>query len=525
MLTHHLYNTFSIICIITLFTSCSQNPTNRVSNNAQSIVINNSKKTPRLTHYYTVKQGDTLYSIGLRFNYDYKQLAIWNHIDPPYKLTIDQQLKLINNPASKNKPTVRNSLNTNLSGRQINDAALENSQSSNTLQQLELVSDVLAANPRVQVARAVWEASIAQIAQTSALPDPKLSYGIAPLTIGSDTTSFVQNVQVSQQLPWFGKLDSQSNSARFEAVRNKELLNTLSLELTAITKKLFGDWYLIHQAIHIHHNNLRLLKQINAIAKTRYHVGKSNQQEVLQSELELSLIDQHRLQLNQQQSEILGHLNTLLNRPVDSPLPPSEALKAPLSSQEINQLQITALEQHPQIKAITASINSLQAKKQHAWLAGFPDFDLKAGYNTIMDNDDKHFTVGVAINLPLNQSKYHAIKDQASALLKKAQWEKQDKVHQLGEKIQLYGSKVKQQQQTVMLYDNKLLPLAKNNTQAALADYQSGQGDFMVLIRAEKDWHSAQLKAKQALTSYHQALAMLEYVIGVKDTSFDSDGY
>lgn len=524
MLIHKLYKIISIICTLIFFTSCSQNPPKKDSHFVQSMHADSTKKHPQSTQYYTVKQGDTLYSIGLRFNYDYKQLAVWNQINPPYKLAIGQRLKLINKPTSKNKPATTASLNTIINGRQINDTAFNDSLSGKRLQQTELVREVLTANPRLKVARSVWEASTAQIAQSSALPDAKLSYGIAPLTIGNDTTDFVQNVQVSQQLPWFGKLDSQSDSARFEAVRNYELLNTLSLELAAIAKKLYADWYLIHQAIQIHHNNLQLLRQVKTIAKTRYHVGKSNQQEILQSELELSLLDQHRLQLNQQQSEILGHLNTLLNRPVDSQLPPGEPLKAPLSLQKINQLQTTALEQHPQIKAITASIDSLQAKKQHAWLAGFPDFDLKAGYNTIMDNDDKHFTVGVAINLPLNQNKYNAINDQASALLKKAQWEKQDKVHQLGEEIQLYGSKVIQQQQTVKLYENKLLPLAKKNTQAALADYQSGQGDFLVLIRAEKDWHSAQLKAKQALTSYHQALTMLEYVIGVNDTSLDSDG-
>jgi len=43
---------------------------------------------------YTVKKGDTLYSIGLEFGYDYKELAQRNNINPPYTIYVGQALKL-----------------------------------------------------------------------------------------------------------------------------------------------------------------------------------------------------------------------------------------------------------------------------------------------------------------------------------------------------------------------------------------------------------------------------------------------
>ncbi|GBG15743.1 lipoprotein NlpD [Novimethylophilus kurashikiensis] len=48
---------------------------------------------------YTVKKGDTLYSIGLEFGYDYKDLAQLNHIVPPYKIYVGQTLKIKGNGA------------------------------------------------------------------------------------------------------------------------------------------------------------------------------------------------------------------------------------------------------------------------------------------------------------------------------------------------------------------------------------------------------------------------------------------
>lgn len=43
---------------------------------------------------YTVKKGDTLYSIGLEFGFDYKEIAQWNNITTPYVIRVGQTLKL-----------------------------------------------------------------------------------------------------------------------------------------------------------------------------------------------------------------------------------------------------------------------------------------------------------------------------------------------------------------------------------------------------------------------------------------------
>ncbi|MDP2247358.1 MAG: peptidoglycan DD-metalloendopeptidase family protein, partial [Nitrosomonadales bacterium] len=43
---------------------------------------------------YTVKRGDTLYSIGLEHGYDYREIAQTNNISPPYVIHVGQQLRL-----------------------------------------------------------------------------------------------------------------------------------------------------------------------------------------------------------------------------------------------------------------------------------------------------------------------------------------------------------------------------------------------------------------------------------------------
>lgn len=52
----------------------------------------NAPDQPR-PDFYTVKAGDTLYSIALEFGLDYRELAAWNNIEPS-RIRIGQQLRL-----------------------------------------------------------------------------------------------------------------------------------------------------------------------------------------------------------------------------------------------------------------------------------------------------------------------------------------------------------------------------------------------------------------------------------------------
>lgn len=44
--------------------------------------------------FYTVKKGDTLYSIALEHGQDYKDISAWNSLDNPNLIKIDQQLRI-----------------------------------------------------------------------------------------------------------------------------------------------------------------------------------------------------------------------------------------------------------------------------------------------------------------------------------------------------------------------------------------------------------------------------------------------
>lgn len=48
--------------------------------------------------YHQVRDGETLYSLGWQYGYDYRTLARWNHLDPPYVIKPGQWLRIMPPP-------------------------------------------------------------------------------------------------------------------------------------------------------------------------------------------------------------------------------------------------------------------------------------------------------------------------------------------------------------------------------------------------------------------------------------------
>ncbi len=85
-----------IAILPTLLNSCAKIPQNYAP-----VITNNPNIVKDDTKYYQVKKGDTLYAISLVYDMDYRQLAQWNRIYPPYTIEIDQKIRL-SDPVSTN---------------------------------------------------------------------------------------------------------------------------------------------------------------------------------------------------------------------------------------------------------------------------------------------------------------------------------------------------------------------------------------------------------------------------------------
>lgn len=91
-----------IVLLSALLNGCAP-----VSPNYAPVTTNHPDIVKDETKYHQVKKGDTLYAISLIYDLDYRQLAQWNQIAPPYKIEIGQKIRLSDaNQGNKPKPDV-----------------------------------------------------------------------------------------------------------------------------------------------------------------------------------------------------------------------------------------------------------------------------------------------------------------------------------------------------------------------------------------------------------------------------------
>lgn len=377
-----------------------------------------------------------------------------------------------------------------------------------------LIQVVLDVNPSIEALQSSWQAAQSRVGRASALDDPMLSYSFAPQTYDLEGQGFGQKIQLSQKLPWFGKLDLRSDSAQFEARAREESIDLLRLKLIEITARSFADWFYIHEALRINQLNQDLWDEFHRIAELKYSSGRVNKQDVLRAEVEQAMLEHKAITLTRKKGNILVKLNTLLNRSPDKTLPPPTALPNVKSLPAPRQLQQMALESHPELKVLQAKQQANDAQVKLAEREYYPDFNVNAGYNSLWNQDEKRLTLGVGINIPLGQSKRDSKVSEKRSLVQQTKWQITDKQRAIMGAVQRAYNNLEESRHVLNLYKRKLLPLSEENLQAAKADYESAKGGFLDLVSAEKNLIQTQLNYVQAQADYYRHLARLARRVG-----------
>ncbi len=373
----------------------------------------------------------------------------------------------------------------------------------------KLAEWVIKANPGLASMQAAAEAAAHRINPAGSLDDPRLSYGIAPLTSGSDTGRD-QKFEFSQKIPWPGTLAARESVARHEAVAADRDVDALRLRVIAQTKSAYAEWRFVDEALDIHHATYDLLSDLIATAETRYAVGRALKQDVLQAEVERTNLDNHKLRLIQLQTTVQARINALLNREPDTPLPKAAPIKLLTVLPPLENLRELALVRHPDLARLDAKILAANSQITLAEKAFFPDFQVSVGYNSLWNDTDKRFLIGASINIPLNRGKRKSELSRARAEERQVKLSLIDRRANLLADLTQARAEVLEAHESVELYNDKLVPLATEYLEAAIADYQSGTGAFLNVIIAEQRELNTALALARTRADYVRRLAELE---------------
>jgi outer membrane protein TolC len=379
-----------------------------------------------------------------------------------------------------------------------------------------LVQEVVARNPSLAQMIAAWQAAQARYPQVTSLEDPMLVAKAAPGSLGSNTVDFGYMIEVSQEIPFCGKLALKGENALAEASAAGHDVDDMRLQLIESARSAFADYYLVARALTVNERNLELLTRLRKNAVSRYESGTSKtNQEFLQADVEIGREQERRLTLKQVQQVAVARLNTLLHLPPDSPLPPPpRQLDRVEALPEAKALRAAAVAYRPDLQALADRIKAEQAALGLAEKEFYPDFEVAAGYDAFWVEKPLRAEVNVRLNVPIYQAKRHAAVTEAEARVAERKAELARQIDLVNFQVQEAYEQLRQSEQSVRLYEKTILKKAKENREAAESAYGNGLIPFLSLIEAQRSEEDLLDRYYQAVADAYRRQAALERAVG-----------
>ncbi len=270
-----------------------------------------------------------------------------------------------------------------------------------------------------------------------------------------------------------------------------------------------ADAYLHRGLLALNRQHIALLDEVVRTAESKYSAGTGSKSAILQAMHEHHQLQEQAVVFNGALNRDREHLNRLLAVQI----PPStiNTLQLVLPSIEFNaDILVQHLQQQPRLKQLVAQQQQKQFELTLAEKDRYPTFSLMTRYNSLWQEEDLRWVVGVGVNLPLDFGKRSGRESSIKAEQMALRWQEKDLGLLLENNIRLQFSYWQQANSINTLYRDEFLPLSNELLITARDDYQSGRGDFLTLLTAQQQNLSTQSKALQAeVDAYKTAAALL----------------
>ena len=386
-----------------------------------------------------------------------------------------------------------------------------------------LVREALHFNPSIQAARKIWASSTKKPSQVASLPNPELTFGSMsttnPLpysTIGGGPVSWA-SFMFTQSIPWPGKLTLKKDIAKTEAAQKAKGYESVALDVIRQTKEAFFELYYLDRAHTALQRYSGLLEQFSRIAEANYTLGQGIQQNVLQSQVEISLIVEQLELVSRKRESAQARINSLLNRPPDGVLPPIDPIEnvsfeLPFS---IEQLYLKAREQNPEIQSDRLEIQKASLRLDLARKELRPSFTTSVAYFLRGGPFDNMYEYRVGIKIPLYFWRKERLGvEENFEELERSRHSYQSNLQEITFRIKDAYLGVRTSQRLIELYRTGIIPQATASLDSALSSYQVGSINFLTLINSALTLVNCELEYQEQTRDHFQSLAKLEQLLG-----------
>lgn len=366
----------------------------------------------------------------------------------------------------------------------------------------EYLGEVRAANVSVRSSRLKAEALERRVRPESTWDDPFIAAGLDEIPFDGASESVIRRYQISQSVPFPGKLSAKARAAESRAQAAVGDAETVSREISINATQTFYRVYFLEKAIALNNRLKESLGETVGSAKARYRSGDRNHHDWLLARSELAILEIDGLKLQREKRAIDATFNELRNQ---APTSIVGSLSVDLNSKNQENEVDPDLGSQPELKSLRSMIRISEAERDFAKLSYFPDFVFQGMMmqpNSEMGEMTKKSTWGfmIGMNLPLffwrKQSDLIAstnLNREATVLEERAL------SNRLNTEVVDAGNQLKTARDIVKLYQETVIPTTKMAAASARTGYSSRKLPLTQLtevLRAERT-QSLELLAAQ----------------------------
>jgi len=380
----------------------------------------------------------------------------------------------------------------------------------------------MARSPVLRAGHARWRAAVEGIAPARRLPDPVLSYTWFIREVETRVGPQRHRLGVQQRFPWPTELDAAANAQARRAQAAQRAFEADALELTARVADVYWRLWAVRARHRVALAQEGVLEALAGAVRGRVEVGERPVSDLLQVQLRLARIRDHRDAHRQDARRLSGALVAATGAPASTPTPTAEAPPPPaLPGADSERLRAAAVT-HPRVTAHAALAAAAEAEADHARAARLPDFGVgldwivtgEARAPNVPGSGDDAVTLSFQVSVPLWQGSYEdaTAAARAAAAARRADGDAAARAAEAALVASLAG--VADTHRRIALHRRDLIPRAEAVEEAVRGSYESGRATLAQVLLGTTELLELREALVDARAAHARAWATLDAVVG-----------
>jgi outer membrane protein, heavy metal efflux system len=378
----------------------------------------------------------------------------------------------------------------------------------------EFLQQVQESNPSIEASRLRALALKYKIDPSATLEDPFIAIGIDQIPFQGGGGE-VRRYQVSQSLPFPGKLSARKNIAEERALSAEADADTLTRQIKVMAIQTFLKASYNLEALALNERIQKIIRETSQSAKARYKTGGASHHEWLLGKLELATLDVEKLRLERQQKILYALLNELRNWPPQSPI--TIQLNEDLLTEYVESEMNLAFQ--PELRAWEFQEKSAMAELKLAKLSYAPDFVIQGmamdpTMNSSAMGGQATWGVMVGVTIPLFfWRKQSELVSSARKDLMAVEAGKRALLNRLNTEVAEANEHLRTSVDVVALYKKDVIPLTELAVKNARSAYAAKTLSLAALLDALRSQRTQELELLAAKMDVYVAKTRLQELL------------